>query len=89
MSIDQRGFKSLIQLEAAEFLKQSQQRLNSTVKTVAHSNTSVTVTLANGEKLSADYALCTFSLGVLQNDDVVFSPELPGEKCVECLGAES
>jgi polyamine oxidase len=80
MSIDQRGFKSIIQLEAAEFLKASQQRLNSTVKTVAYSKTGVTVTLTNGKKLSADYALCTFSLGVLQNDDVVFSPELPDWK---------
>lgn len=30
--------------------------------------------------LEADYVLCTFSVGVLQNDDVVFEPELPAWK---------
>lgn len=78
MSIDQRGFKSVIQLEADEFLKNSQKKLNSVVKTISYSKSGVTVTLDNGETISGDYALCTFSLGVLQNDDVGFEPELPG-----------
>ena len=38
------------------------------------------VTLLNGSELSADYALTTFSLGVLQHDDVAFEPELPSWK---------
>jgi polyamine oxidase len=78
MSLDQRGLKSLIQLEAAEFLKPHQSRLNATVKTISYSKDGVTVTLRDGHKLTADYALCTFSLGVLQNDDVTFTPKLPG-----------
>ena len=39
----------------------------------------VTVTLANGTTLTADYVICTFSLGVLQNDEVEWVPRLPGE----------
>ena len=77
MSLDQRGFKTLIQLEAEEFLSVQQLLLNATVHTVAPSQFGVTITLANGTMLSADYALCTFSLGVLQNDDVQFHPPLP------------
>lgn len=77
MSIDQRGFNTLIQQEAYEFLTVQQRVLNATVHTVAHSQDGVTITLANGTTLSAEYALCTFSLGVLQNDDVKFHPPLP------------
>ncbi|KDR74115.1 hypothetical protein GALMADRAFT_269603 [Galerina marginata CBS 339.88] len=80
MSIDQRGFKTIIQLEAKGFLKPQQQKLNSTVKTISYSQTGVSVTLTNGETLTGDYALCTFSLGVLQHDDVAFSPPLPDFK---------
>ena len=79
MCLDQRGFKALIQQEAAEFLSVKQRLLSATVRTVAHSQDGVTLTLANGTTLSADYALCTFSVGVLQNDDVQFHPLLPRE----------
>ncbi|TDL27142.1 amine oxidase [Rickenella mellea] len=80
LAIDQRGFKTFIQAEGAEFLKPSQVLLNSTVKSVSYSTSGVTVTLTNGKNLTADYALCTFSVGVLQNDDVVFHPSLPDWK---------
>ena len=80
LCIDQRGFKEFIQAEAAEFLKPSQVRFNSTVTNITYSDSSVSVTLAGGETLKADYALCTFSLGVLQHDDVVFEPALPDWK---------
>lgn len=40
----------------------------------------VTVTLANGTTLAADYVICTFSLGVMQNDDVDWVPRLPDWK---------
>lgn len=80
MSIDQRGFKALIQLEAQEFLQSNQVFFNSTVKSIAHSNSSVTVTLTDGRKLVGDTAIVTFSLGVLQNDDVKFVPALPAFK---------
>ncbi|KAF9806856.1 hypothetical protein IEO21_08503 [Rhodonia placenta] len=80
MSIDQRGFKHFIQAEAAEFLQPEQLILNATVTDITYSSDGVEVTLKNGTVLTADYALCTFSLGVLQNDDVVFQPALPDWK---------
>ncbi|KAI0632803.1 amine oxidase [Trametes polyzona] len=80
MSLDQRGFKHFLEAEAAEFLQPHQLRLNSTVKKIHHSPSGVTVQLTSGETLHADYALCTFSLGVLQHDDVVFEPALPDWK---------
>ncbi|KAH9948514.1 amine oxidase [Amylocystis lapponica] len=80
MCIDQRGFKYLIQAEAAEFLQPEQVLLDSTVTVIKYSTSGVDVTLQNGTILRADYVLCTFSLGVLQNDDVVFEPPLPDWK---------
>lgn len=80
MSIDQRGFRQFIQAEANTFLKPSQLLLNSTVTKINYSTSGVEVTLAGGHKLSADYALVTFSVGVLQNDDVVWEPALPDWK---------
>ncbi|KAG6844510.1 hypothetical protein H0H87_006335 [Tephrocybe sp. NHM501043] len=80
MSIDQRGFKAFIQEEAKEFLKPGQLLLNSTVKTVSWSSSGIKAGLKDGSFISADYALCTFSLGVLQNDDVQFVPRLPAYK---------
>ncbi|KAK7691356.1 hypothetical protein QCA50_004752 [Cerrena zonata] len=77
LSVDQRGFKTLIQQEAATFLQPSQILYNATVKEIAYSENGVEVTLVNGTVLTADYALYTFSLGVLQNDDVTFQPKLP------------
>ena len=35
------------------------------------------VVLEDRSTLSADHVLVTFSLGVLQNDDVIFEPALP------------
>ena len=77
LSIDQRGIKYLIQAEAAEFLKPSQVRLQATVAIIEYSDSAVSVTLTDGTRLSAQYAICTFSIGVLQNDDVRFDPPLP------------
>ena len=78
MCIDQRGFKTFILEEGNEFLLPSQIRLNSTVETVSYSSTGVKVTLKDGSSISGDYALSTFSVGVLQNDDVTFIPPFPG-----------
>lgn len=80
MSIDQRGFKHFIQAEAAEFLHPDQLMLNSTVTNITYSSEGVNVALEDGTVLLADYVLCTFSLGVLQNDDVTFIPPLPDWK---------
>jgi polyamine oxidase len=77
LTTDQRGFASVIQSEAAEFLSDEQVLLNATVKTISYSKDRVSVSLSDGSSLSADYALVTFSLGVLQHDDVIFKPALP------------
>lgn len=61
LSIDQRGFKTIIQQEAAEFLKPEQVLLNATVDTISYSGEGVSVNLTDGTTLSADYALVTFS----------------------------
>jgi polyamine oxidase len=86
LSIDQRGIKYLIQAEAADFLKPSQVRLKSTVTTIEHPNSAVSVTLTDGTRLTAQYAICTFSLGVLQSGDVQFKPPLPQRK-VEAINS--
>lgn len=54
--------------------------LDSTVEVIQYSEDGVSITLNDGSVLTADYALVTFSLGVLQNDDLVFQPELPAWK---------
>jgi polyamine oxidase len=79
LCIDQRGFKTIIQQEAKEFLDSDRVMLNSTVENISYSPYGgVEVTLTDGStRLSADYAIVTFSLGVLQNDDVRFEPDLP------------
>ncbi|PIL26397.1 hypothetical protein GSI_12154 [Ganoderma sinense ZZ0214-1] len=77
LSVDERGFKALIQAEADEFLSEGQVRLNATVSAIFTSRKGVVVMLSDGTTVSADHALCTFSLGVLQHDDVRFIPPLP------------
>ena len=80
LSVDSRGFKTLVRAEAASFLRPHQLRLNATVATIRTSADNVTVVLQDGQELRADYGLCTFSLGVLQHDDVWFEPPLPAWK---------
>ncbi|KAF9261105.1 amine oxidase [Marasmius fiardii PR-910] len=80
LSVDQRGFKFFIQAEAEEFLRPQQVRYNSTVKSIAYSDSQVAVTLDDGQTFTGDYAISTFSVGVLQNDDVKFEPEIPDFK---------
>ncbi|KPM38046.1 hypothetical protein AK830_g8527 [Neonectria ditissima] len=76
---DQRGFNALIIGEANEFLKKNDPRLllNSIVKTVKYDSSRVKVYLKDGDCIEAEYAICTFSVGVLQNDVVKFEPTLP------------
>ncbi|KAH7923411.1 amine oxidase [Leucogyrophana mollusca] len=80
MSIDQRGLSTIILDEAKAFLQPQQQLVNHTIGTIVYDEQGVTVTTVNGTSLTADYALCTFSLGVLQHYDVKFEPTLPSWK---------
>lgn len=64
LSIGQRGFLNFVRNEAKKILKPEQVLLNTAVKSVSYSGNGVTVKSANGSKLSTDYALKTFSLGI-------------------------
>ncbi|KAI0133907.1 hypothetical protein BJ170DRAFT_664144 [Xylariales sp. AK1849] len=77
--IDQRGFNAFIVGEALEFLTRNDSRLllDTVVTSITYSNDGVMVVLDDGGCIEASYAVCTFSLGVLQNDVVGFQPPLP------------
>lgn len=78
------GFSYLIKrlfespVEAARM--QSKLRLNSRVTSIDYSTEPIVVTTASGEVYSCDYALCTFSVGVLKSNNVKFVPSLCAEK---------
>lgn len=85
MCIDQRGYAYIAQAEAAEFLQPQQVVYNETVDLIEYGN-NVTVHTTSGLTITADHVLCTFSVGVLQNSDVVFQPPLPNWK-VEAINS--
>lgn len=78
---DQRGFRYMLTEMASEFLPQNttKLRLNETVSDIWYDDKSVTVK-TDKTVYKSNYAIITFSLGVLQNEHVKFSPELPGWK---------
>ncbi|KAF8553640.1 amine oxidase [Imleria badia] len=80
LCIDQRGFVYIAKAEAAEFLQPHQVIYNETVNLIEYGKDVVTVHTTSGLTITADHVLCTFSVGVLQNDDVVFQPSLPDWK---------
>ena len=82
---DQRGYHTFLLGEADIFLKPSDPRLllNTIVTNITYSHSGVKI-LTNSNApggyqgcIEADYALITFSVGVLQSGDITFSPELP------------
>ncbi|KAJ5100587.1 hypothetical protein N7456_006639 [Penicillium angulare] len=79
---DQRGYSRIITGEASTFLKKNDPRLhlNSRITEVKYSDDGVTIYKDDGSCVSAAYAVCTFSLGVLQSDTVSFTPDLPDWK---------
>ncbi|KAF5630336.1 n1-acetylpolyamine oxidase [Fusarium sp. NRRL 52700] len=80
--VDQRGFSTIIQEEAKTFLKDgdARLRLKTTVEGIKYGKDGVTITTDKGDCIQADYAICTFSLGVLQSNTTEFSPPLPDWK---------
>ncbi|KAE8396166.1 amine oxidase [Aspergillus alliaceus] len=76
---DQRGFNTIIKGMASKFLTEDDPRLllNTKITNITYGREGVTVYSSDGNCVQAAYAICTFSLGVLQNDVVTFSPELP------------
>ncbi|OKL60715.1 hypothetical protein UA08_03983 [Talaromyces atroroseus] len=79
---DQRGFNTWLKGEASTFLSDNDERLhlNTIVTNVTYSGTGLTITDSQGNCFEAEYAICTFSVGVLQNRAVSFDPEFPGWK---------
>lgn len=86
---DSRGFNTIVKGEAAEFLNctadyncsgDSRLLLDTIVTNITYSDDGVVVLTEDGSCLAADFAICTFSLGVLQNEVVGFEPELPDWK---------
>ncbi|CBF71190.1 hypothetical protein AN6658.2 [Aspergillus nidulans FGSC A4] len=80
--LDRRGYSAIIQGEASTFLhhNDSRLRLNTRVADIEYGPGGVIVRNSDGSCISAANAICTFSLGVLQNDAVNFTPSLPDWK---------
>ncbi|CAO3595463.1 unnamed protein product [Absidia cylindrospora] len=87
MNIDQRGFKYIFLKEADRVFKQNDSRLklSSTVKSIAYDKNGVTIT-TDKDTIIADYAISTFSVGVLQHRDVQWKPEMPDWKMEGIFG---
>ncbi|KAI8072938.1 hypothetical protein BC940DRAFT_291977 [Gongronella butleri] len=83
--IDQRGFNYVLQQEAGRLVLDNAVHdplfyFNTRVTRIEYTNGAVVVHTANGTVFEADYAICTFSLGVLQHTDVLFDPPFPDWK---------
>ncbi|KAI8065116.1 hypothetical protein BC940DRAFT_356663 [Gongronella butleri] len=81
MVVDQRGFKYIFLEEAKRVFKPNDERLllNNTVQKIAYNNKGVTIT-TDKHTIVAEYAISTFSVGVLQHRDVQWEPEMPDWK---------
>ena len=77
--VDPRGYAAIIEGEAATFLADDDDRLllGAKITNITYSDSGVTVHSDDGACVQADYAICTFSLGVLQSDAVAYEPPLP------------
>ncbi|XP_070567358.1 uncharacterized protein [Ptychodera flava] len=82
---DQRGFAHFLRVMADDFLEDKDPRLQleKVVQTIAYNDDGVTVTCKDGSTYIGDFAIITFSIGVLQSDTVEFIPELPDWKVEE------
>ena len=80
--IDQRGYNAFLHGQASEFLAENDPRvlLSTVVTNITWSHDGVTITNADSSCIEADYAITTFSVGVLQSGDITFTPELPDWK---------
>lgn len=82
------GYKYIFVQEAREIFGQNLEdprlHLSTTVKTIdysaAESGGDIVVTTTDGQTFSAPHVVSTFSVGVLQNQDVNFVPKLPDWK---------
>ena len=79
LAIDPRGYRAIVTGEASSFLRLNDPRLrlNTQVTDIDYSQHGVSVYNEDGSCVTAAYAISTFSLGVLQNQAVRFTPDLP------------
>ena len=77
---DERGFSYLLTHLAGALLNDTRLKLNEVVNKIDYSSEKVTVQTKANNTYEADLVLVTFSNGVLQNDVVDFSPDLPAWK---------
>ncbi|CEJ92889.1 hypothetical protein VHEMI08516 [[Torrubiella] hemipterigena] len=77
--VDPRGYDYIITEEAKTFLRKNDPRvmLNTQVTNISYTDHGVTIHNKDGSCVEAAYAICTFSVGVLQSDTINFSPKLP------------
>lgn len=77
--LEPRGFNTWLVEEARTFLGEADERLllNTAVRSIHYSPEGVTVAMQDGSCIEAAHAVCTFALGVLQNEAVEFQPALP------------
>ncbi|KAI9316447.1 amine oxidase [Dichotomocladium elegans] len=77
--IDPRGFKHIFLAEAATFLKEEDPRvlLNTLITKIEYDPNGVVVYTNTSDTILADYAISTFSVGVLKSRDIEWSPKLP------------
>lgn len=54
--------------------------MNHTITNVKYDDHGVTVVTKNGDIVKAEYAISTFSVGVMQNHDIKWTPKLPDWK---------
>ncbi|CAO3618205.1 unnamed protein product [Cunninghamella blakesleeana] len=87
MCIDQRGFRHIFLEEAKRVFKPNDKRLklNTLVDTIEYTDKKVIIH-TDKDTIIADYALTTFSVGVLQNRDVKWKPEMPDWKLEGLFG---
>lgn len=81
-AIDTRGFSHIVKELCNRLLEVDNAKLvlNEKVEKIFHSDTNVSVVTESGKVYSGDHVIVTFSLGVLQQRDVTFYPELPRSK---------
>lgn len=78
---DQRGLSHVVKKLFESYNDTSDRLLfKKTVHQISHSDSNVQILMKDGEVLTADYVIVTFSLGVLQHRLVQFSPPLPDAK---------
>lgn len=76
------GFAEIVERLRTSFMAKYDSRIifNKQVKLIEHGSNMVTVHTGDGSVFEADYVVVTFSLGVLQQREVKFNPELPPKK---------